>query len=450
MGDTSSEPRMYYGWWIVILLFYTLLHTGGNGFYGSSVYMPRIIEDLGLTTFGFTAVGAVWAVVFGLSSPLIGGWLQRYGARRVFIVGISFGGVLSLGYSFVTQLWHLAVLNLVAGVVAAATILVPTQFVITTWFDRYRGRALALAMMGIGAGGFLVPLLITWLVTLVGWRGAFQIGAVLNYVIVLPPILLFLKNRPADVGQHVDGLEPDAAAAPSAGLPSGVSASRAVRSSTFWLILAVYLLQLYVQSGVQMNTQNFAERELGYSIGLAPLFFAFALAVTIPMRFVMGYMCDRIDAKYVMATAGVFNMCGSSVLWFGMIELGWRGYGPIWLFALIQGIAISANAIGLPILVGRCFGAREFGRIIGLVMTSFAVGVILGPPSLGLIFDTTGSYRMAFIATSVAAALSAVAALLIKTRALHPEFTTADVSATADRVTREAPDDLRRGGGGVQ
>jgi MFS family permease len=429
MEELSRQPRVYYGWWIVVLLFYTLLHTAGNGFYGSSVFMPRIIDDLGITTFAFTAVGTIWAVVFGLSSPLIGGWLQRYGPRKVFIVGISAAGVVSLLYSFATELWHLAVFNVAAGVMAAATILVPTQYVITTWFDRYRGRAMALAMMGIGFGGFLIPLLITWFVTMVGWRGAFQIGAVLNYIIVLPPILLFLKDRPADVGQRVDGLPPDADGGIQDALPVGVSASRAVRSGVFWFILAVYLLQLYVQSGVQMNTQNFAERELGYSLGMAPLFIAFALAVTIPMRFVMGWLCDRIDPKFVMAVAGLFLAAASTVVWLGLIELGWNGYGAIWVFAALQGTAISANAIGLPILVGRCFGAREFGRIIGLVMMSFAVGVILGPPSLGLIFDVTGSYQLAYIFTTVAALLSVVAALLIRTRSLHSEFTTGEEQA---------------------
>jgi hypothetical protein len=44
---------------------------------------------------------------------------------------------------------------------------------------------------------------------------------------------------------------------------------------------------------------------------------------------------------------------------------------------------------------------------------------------MGLIFDTTGSYRLAYVATSVAALLSVVAALAIRTRALHGEFTTA-------------------------
>jgi MFS family permease len=428
MEGTQAQSRMFYGWTIVILLFWTLLNTAGNGFYGASVFMPRIVEDLGITVFAFTAAGVVWAIVFGLSSPLIGRWLQRYGARRVFIVGIIAAGPVGLAFSSVTEVWHLAVVNVAAGVTAAATILVPSQTVITTWFDKYRGRAMALAMMGIGAGGFLIPLLITWMVGNWGWRGAVRIGVVLGYVIVLPPIVIWLKNKPADVGQHVDGIEPGAEEATTAGQLLGVTAARALGSPTFWLIMTVYLLQLFVQSGVQMHTQTFAEYQMGYSMQMAPLFFAIALAITMPMRFVMGYLCDRIDPKYVMATAGVFLAIASTILWLGMIRLGWLGWGPILAFALIQGTAISGNAIGLPILVGRCFGAREFSKIIGLVMTSFAVGVFFGPTTLGFIYSNSDpkSYELAFILTTVAAILSIVVALSIRTKALYPEFTTGD------------------------
>jgi MFS family permease len=424
MDEAHRRVKMYYGWWIVILLGYTLLHTGGHGFYSGAVYMPLIVESLGITLFAFTAAGTVWAIVFGLSSPLIGGWIQRYGARRVFILGLCAGGAVGLAFSFVTEVWHLMVINLAAGVTAAATILVPSQTVITDWFDRYRGRAMALAMMGIGFGGALIPELIGWLVEMNGWRFALRIGAVLNFLIVLPPIVLFLKNKPSDVGQHVDGLEPGTDEAASAGQPTGVTAGRAMRSTNFAFILAVYLLQLFVMSGVQMNTQTFAMWEIGYPLRMALRFFAFALWVTIPMRFLVGYLCDRIDPKYAMATSGLFLAGGSTILWFGMINFEWTGYGPILLFAVVQGIAIAANAIGLPILVGRCFGERDFPKIMGLVMTSFAVGVFFGPNTMSLIYGKMDSYELAFQIATAAALLSVLAALLIRTKALHEEFTT--------------------------
>jgi MFS family permease len=108
-----------------------------------------------------------------------------------------------------------------------------------------------------------------------------------------------------------------------------------------------------------------------------------------------------------------------------------RGTAPVVVFGLFQGAGVAANGITLPILVGRCFGARDFGKIIGYVMMGFAVGVILGPPVMGAIFDVTKSFELAFVYSTVVLAISVMLALLIRTKALHPEFNTGEKPAAA-------------------
>jgi MFS family permease len=79
----------------------------------------------------------------------------------------------------------------------------------------------------------------------------------------------------------------------------------------------------------------------------------------------------------------------------------------------------------LPILVGRCFGDLEYGKIQGLVMAGFAIGVIFGGPSAAAIYDATGSYELAFILATVIGVVSSVLALLVRPQALRGEFVTA-------------------------
>jgi len=314
-------------------------------------------------------------------------------------------------------------LNLIAGFVGAATILVPSQTVITSWFSKRRGIAMALMMMGIGIGGFVVPQLAAWLIQEFGWRNSFRIGAVLNYIIVLPPLVLFLKNKPEDIGENVDGIAPDRVVNATSTGPKGVSAKRALTSATFWLITLVYVLQLFVMSGLQMNVQNFAERQMGYSLFMATRFMAFALFVTLPARFIFGWLCDHFNPKYLMGTAGFFLMGGAGVLWICVIKLGWvNDYRAICLFALFQGFGIAGSAVALPILVGRCFGEKEFPKIIGLVMTGFAAGVIFGPFTMGKIFDVSGNYAGAFIIAAIVSVMAGLTALLIPAEGLKKEF----------------------------
>jgi len=459
MQNPAQKKSTFYGWFIVILLFYTLIHTAGNGFYGISVYLPRFMETLNCEAASLQLAAVVWALAFGLSSPLIGAWIQRYGARKVFVTGAMIGGLVMALMSTITQVWHLYLINVVAGVAAGATILLPAQTVITLWFDKYRGRAMALVMMGIGVGGFVVPWLITTLLLLFGrwmsgagnaadaslllrlftgwggeltpWRGALRAGAVLNYVIVVPPLLLWLRNKPSDVGQFVDGVQPAGAAGAETPLLSGVSAKRALKSSTFRLVAAVYLLQLCTMSGIQLNAQIFAEQQAAYTMDMAWRFMGYALIVTIPTRFLFGRLCDRFDPKYLMAGAGVFLLGGALTLWVGVLRLGWTGYAPILIFALLQGVGIGGNAVTLPILVGRCFGERDFGKILGFVMMGFAVGVIFGAPVMSKIFDETGSFELAFVYATVLLTVAVVLALLIRTKALQAEFSTGVEPETA-------------------
>jgi MFS family permease len=419
----KEKSTIFYGWWMVVLLCYTLIHTAGNGFYGFSVYVPRLISDLGCTTAGLMLGAAVWAVVFGFSNPIIGIFMHKYGVRKIFITGVILAGIPMFLLSFITQLWHLYALNMIAGFVGAATILVPSQTLITAWFSKRRGIAIALTLMGVGIGGFVIPLLAAWMIQEFGWRNSFRIGAVLNYIIVLPPLVIFLKDKPADVGQYVDGVEPVTEERKTSAKPKGVTSKRALNSPAFWLITGVYILQLFVMSGIQLNVQNFAEKQMGYSLFMATRFIAFALFVTLPARFIFGWLCDRVNPKYLMGSAGFFLMGGAWILWFCVIKLGWvNDYRAIGLFALFQGFGISGSAVVLPILVGRCFGEKEFPKIMGLVMAGFAIGVIFGPFTLGKIFDLTRSYADAFILTAWVGAAAGVMALFIPTETLKDEF----------------------------
>ena len=84
--------------------------------------------------------------------------------------------------SLITNLWHLFILSMMAGVITAATTLVPAQTVITLWFHKKRGRAMGITLMGIGIGGLVAPLSFAWFIQQVGWRGTNRIAALVTLI----------------------------------------------------------------------------------------------------------------------------------------------------------------------------------------------------------------------------------------------------------------------------
>jgi MFS family permease len=429
MTDRESEGRIFYGWWITLLMMYVLFFNGGMGFYSYQVFIPRFEEVFGWTRFQTVAPAAVWALVYGLSGFFVGAWIQRFGIRKVIVAATVAGTGLFLALSMITQLWHLYVLLALLGVTVAATTLVPAQTVITLWFNEKRGRAMGFTLMGIGFGGMALPPLVAWLIQEVGWRGTYRVGALSVLVLTLPPVLLFLKNKPSDIGEIPDGRA--AAGAGEVHVPTGIPARDAIRTSTFWLLFFTYLLQVYVMSAINVNTTAFAEG-VGYTPLVAPLFMAIAVGISVPGRFISGWLTDRIAPQALMAAAGLLLGGSAVALHLLVIEFGMIGYVPIWTFGFLQGLGIAAATVVLPILVGRCFGDLEFGKIQGLVMAGFAVGVIFGGPSAAKIFDTTGSYAWAFVLCAVGGAISMVLVLLVRPQGLQAEFQTAGVEAASE------------------
>jgi MFS family permease len=420
MTEGNKSDGVFYGWWITVLMLYFLVFSGGFGLYGFPVYIPRFMEEFGWSLTQVTSAAAAWAIVYGLSGPLIGVMIQRFGARKWLTTAtIACAGSYVL-ISMIGELWQLYACVGVLGITIGGTTLVPAQTVVTTWFNEKRGRAMGIVMMGVGIGGLCIPPLITVFIKWVGWRGSWRLSALIYLLLLVPPLLAFLKNRPTDVGQLPDGAEPNADSGVQTAV--GVTAKRALRSQAFWLLFAIYVLHLYVMSAISIHTQAFAEKDAHYEMTVAALFMSFAVGCSIPGRILFGRLADRFSPQYLMAVAGLFLVAGPLALNTFVISLGWRGLPPILIFAVFQGMGIAGSATVLPLLTGRCFGPLNFAKIIGLVMAGFAVGALLGAPITALIREGTGSYQTAWVVCMALAVISVVLALLIRPDALHGEF----------------------------
>ena len=104
-----------------------------------------------------SAGAAIFAIVMGLSNPLVGTLFARWGARTTMLTGATLLALTSLGYASLQNLAMLYAIMMVAGFAVASSTVLPAQTLVTNWFDRFRGRAMGVTMLGIGAGGFLLP-----------------------------------------------------------------------------------------------------------------------------------------------------------------------------------------------------------------------------------------------------------------------------------------------------
>ena len=110
-------------------------------------------------------------------------------------------------------------------------------------FDRARGTALAVALTGSGFAAAALPLLGTVLIARLGWRGAYVAVAALALLLVLPPAMLFLRDRRAVMPGHRAGES----------ARTGLTVQAGLRSADFWRITISSFLVFTPLIGIVMH-----------------------------------------------------------------------------------------------------------------------------------------------------------------------------------------------------
>jgi len=226
------------------------------------------------------------------------------------------------------------------------------------------------------------------------------------------------------MGQIQDGAAPSETLDEGGGSAAGVSVKGAVKTMAFWFLFSIYVLQLLGLSSLNFHFMPFATQETKFTHGQAYFFYGLTVGFSILGRLFFGWLADRFRPSVLTAIAGFLLALGPLALWLVFIRSGSNNPLLFVLHALPYGVGIGANAVIVPVLVGRCFGERNFSKIAGLVMSGFAIGILVGIPGTAKIFDTTGSYEIAFIICIAAFVISAALALLIKPERYRGLFTT--------------------------
>jgi MFS family permease len=424
MTDPRAESGVFHGWKLIGALSVILFFAAGGSMYVFPVFIESFQQEFGWSMTEISAGAAIFAIVMGLSNPVVGTLFARWGARATMLTGASLLALTSLAYASLISLWMLYAIMMVAGFAVASSTVLPAQTLVTNWFDRFRGRAMGLTMLGIGAGGFLLPPLNELMIRLLGWRLTWLVSGAILVLIVIPLIATFVRTRPSDLGLSRDGTASGEASGAESAPTSGLTTRTAVATPTFWLLVGVFLLQLTGVSALNFHFVPFAIQEIGFTPKQAALFYGLAVGFSIVGRLTFGWLADRWAPTLLMAISLLLAALGPAVLELFFLRLHLQEVELLWLYAIPFGIGSGGNFVTLPVLAGRCLGELHFSRIMGLLMTGSAVGVIIGIPLAGWVFDQTGSYEWVLIACLVALLLSTLLTALVRTDRHHGQFVT--------------------------
>jgi len=413
--------KVFYGYWIVAVTFLCLLVFSGGGFYVFSLFARPLEIDFGWSRgqimTGHTVLFAAMAGV----SPFIGRLVDRYGARRVMSIGASVAGLGFLLLSQMHNLWQFYAGYAIVGIGTAAMGVIPATTVVSNWFKKRRGTALGIMSIGIGAGGVVFPLLFgTHIFPNFSWNTAYLVLALFMWILI-PPVLLVIKTKPADIGLYPDGIQSaEPSAEPQALPPASVSLSPKMALSTpvFWLIAVSYLANGISTGGI-MQSQVSHLMDIGFPLATGATVLIVVGVGSIIGKFGFGWLCDRIRANYAWAIS-----CGlmAAAIFMFMSVKSTTPLAMMWLYAIILGLGYGGWLPTMSMLTSTNFGLASYGTIFGMVALTQSIGISVGPLIAGRMYDTMNTYHWAFILFIALYGVAIPTALAIRRPKSQPNF----------------------------
>ena len=387
-----SLRSIFYGWRMVAAGVAMQIVVSGLMMQSFGAYVAVLQSDLGWSRAALAGAFSLIHLVGGLSAPLQGWFIDRYGPRAMMRVGITFFGLGMMALSQVDSVptYYAAFVLIALGFRLSSFFPLSVAFV--NWFRRKRARALSTLELGFAIGGLVVPLVAAALETF-GWRTtAFGSGIIL--IAAGLPISQVMRTRPEDYGEVVDGdrgaqpeAEPDTdTAAPE---PS-FTARQALRTPAFWLISLGHGSSLLVVGAVNVHLISHLRDDLGYSVGSAALVVTLLTSLQVVGILVAGALGDRVEKRLLSAACMLMHMVGMLMVTFAV------SLPMVVGFALLHGVAWGLRGALMQAMRADYFGRASFGVILGLSATVVMWFQITGPLLAGFMADQTGDYRAGF------------------------------------------------------
>ncbi len=405
----------FYGYMIAAITFMTYLLAGGS-YYSLSVLTPVMAKDFGWSATQFGAAFSILILLMGIASPFGGAFVARFGPRLAMLIGTTMVAI-SLGLlSVMTQLWQFYLIMVIVGLGFAIGIMLPIQQLIGNWFNLRRSLFLGVVMAGAGLGGLVMSTLASQLLGSLGtWRTTWQVLSGLVAIIV-PLILLFLRDKPTDLGQQPDGVRQEASPHVDAPSPQPLShvyrtadhwsVKPAVKTLSFWQIaLGLGFMQILLQA-VVAHQVAYLSSEVGLSLSVAASAVGLVTTCSIAGRLASGWLADRLEPRIIFSGLLLMQGLGLAILVAG------QGLASLYPYVVLFGMGYGGVVVLTPTMLLNYFGNKHFAVLMGIATPIGSVLGTVSPMLVGHIKDSGGSYMPAFVGLSGLAIIGALTVFL--------------------------------------
>jgi MFS family permease len=405
VGPEATKRKIFYGWWILILG--ALINGIGGGiiYHSFTVFFLPVKRDLAVTSAAVSLLYGMSRLEGGMDGPIYGYLIDRFGPRKIILLGSCLAGIgfllLSTVHSF---LGFFLIYLFTISVGMNAGFFHPVSATINRWFIRQRGLAFSVITASGSFGGMIMAPLLSYIILTHGWRmGAFIAGVFILAIAI--PAGFRIKNSPESIGLHPDGRHseegiPRNHPVPQPPMDVHFSVREAMRTPHFWLLMIGISLRILVT--IALNThfvpllvwKGMDEGASAYLVGLSAL-------SSIPMALILGWLGDRWDKTKLCSLC----LIPTIVAMIGMIFF--QGKGILYFFPIAYSVTYGVVPLNWA-LIGDFFGRRSYATLRGIMGIGYGTATFFSPLYAGWIFDRTQSYVLALWTFSFVMVIAAI------------------------------------------
>lgn len=423
----NSPGRVFYGYYLAGFAFSIGFITGCVYLYSRGVFVRDQIIDFDASRTEISLVFTAVQIVSTAFAPALGFLLDRYPIRNVMTAGAL---SLVLGFIGLSQVQTLLQFTIVAAIflgfgVGCIGTTASTKLMIN-WFNRRRGFALGIAIMGYSAAGAVMAPIALYLLNSIGWRSSYVLFAGICLLVVLPGIILIVKQRPQDLGLGPDGdpYEPLPEVPGEVEDLSGTSLARRwrglktqlrvylsfTRSVPFWGVVFTFGLMAGTFGGFNVHLFLYYT-ELGIDEYRATLILSFTSGLAIVSKPLFGWLIDRLNPRIATLVS-----CGCYIIAMVCFSI-FSSFALLFIAGALFGLGFGGMVPVRAAILSRLFRIEEYARAYGSMRLCMFPLTVTWTPLIGYIYDSSASYVPAFKLFAVLFTIAAVIAwFLIPTR----------------------------------
>ncbi|MDO7348181.1 MFS transporter [Bacillus stercoris] len=414
--------RLHYAWIIVSVTFLILLAVQGVRL-SFGAFVEPWERQFSMDRSTISLISTMSFIVYGISQPVIGRLVDKWGARAVLAWSALLTGVSIFLTYLVTSPWQLFLLyglGVSLGVGGASN--VAASVLVVNWFSKKRGLAFGIMEAGFGAGQMLlVPgslMLIHWF----SWKLTVVVLGLLLIVIVFPVALLMLRNNPSEKKtEPIGGLA--ASEKDTAPKTTALSVTGMFRMRQFWFLILPFLICGFTTVGLMDTHLIPFSHDHGFSTTVTSAAVSLLAGFNIAGILLSGIVADRWSSRKILCFLYAVRAMSIVILIYS--------HEPYLLlaFAILFGLVDFATVAPTQMLATQYFQNYSIGLMIGWLSLAHQIGSALGAYVPGVIYTITGEYTLAFYLSIGMLVLASVMNVMLR----EPAAVTRDSAAVIEK-----------------